>query len=407
MSGADDLLRRARELLAAMPEDGRPDVDRIREAVVLAGEQLKAEDYWAEHEHEAAAGLLAPDTDPPADASSGRMRFLDLDELRAQAAAQGRRFLIDELWPDGDYGVLGAEDKAGKTWAIDDLGVSIVTGTPWLGRYEVAEGSVLLLHGEGGARNLLRRLDAICRGRDLELDEVIAARALRVALAVPRLDSPDDVGAVSRELEAHPARAVLLDPLYLAAGGGKGRDLYAMGEALERIQSTCQASGSALVTNAQWNKTGEGTGAQRFTGVGPGAWGRVLGSAAVEQRHTDGDGRSTVTLLWEFTGGEIPDTRFRMRRRVWVDDPHDLGSAMHYGVEVTEEGIEAIPADLTATQDRVLAPMRGGGRPGEAQLHPPRLRDAEVEGLSPLGAVGRSARGRARPALPGLRLPGR
>jgi AAA domain len=151
MSGADDLLRRGRELLAAMPEDGRPDVDRIREAVVLAGEQLKAEDYWAEHEHEAAAGLLAPDTDPPADASSGRMRFLDLDELRAQAAAQGRRFLIDELWPDGDYGVLGAEDKAGKTWAIDDLGVSIVTGTPWLGRYEVAEGSVLLLHGEGGA----------------------------------------------------------------------------------------------------------------------------------------------------------------------------------------------------------------------------------------------------------------
>ena len=92
-----------------------------------------------------------------------------------------------------------------------------------------------------------------------------------------------------------------------------------------------------------WNKTGEGSGAARFTGVGPGAWGRVLASAEVEQRKTDPDGRSFVSLLWEFTGGEIPDTRFRMQRHVWVDDPDDLGSDMHYEVEVTEEGIEAIP----------------------------------------------------------------
>ena len=154
---------------------------------------------------------------------------------------------------------------------------------------------------------------------------------------------------------------MLLDPLYLAAGGGKGKDLYAMGESLQAIQAICQQASAALVVCTHWNRGGEGTGPGRFTGVGPGAWGRVLGSAAVEQRHADPDGRSTVTLLWEFAGGEIPETRFRMRRRVWADDASDLGSAMHYEVEITDEGLEAIPDDLSPSQDRVLAGLKDGG----------------------------------------------
>ena len=137
---------------------------------------------------------------------------------------------------------------------------------------------------------------------------------------MPRLDNKAHLGGDREELEHCSPKVVLLDPLYLAAGGGRGKDLYAMGESLQAIQVICQEARAALVVNTHWNKGGEGTGAGRFTGVGPGAWGRVLGSAAVEQRHTDPDGRSTVTLLWEFTGGEIPETRFRMRRRVWAED---------------------------------------------------------------------------------------
>jgi len=218
---------------------------------------------------------------------------------------------------------------------------------------------VLLLFGEGGDRNLLRRLDAICCGRGIDSADLDGA--LVATLAVPRLDSEKQIGQVTRQLEAVRPKVTLLDPLYLAAGGGRGRDLYAMGESLQAIQVICQEAASALVVSTHWNQTGEGSGAVRFTGAGPSAWGRVLASAEVEQRHTDPDGRSRTTLLWEFTGGEIPDTRFRMQRRVWVDDASDLGSEMHYEVEVTEEGIEAIPRDLSPSQDRVLAALKGGG----------------------------------------------
>ncbi len=290
----------------------------------------------------------------------GRMHFFGLSEIRRRVESQSADFLIDTIWPERDYGVIGAEDKAGKTWAAGDLGISVSSGTPWQGRFEVKQGPVLFLHGEGGERNLVRRLDAICRGRDLSLDDLEGDGLVQISLRVPRLDNANHLEDVRKELERHSPRVVVLDPLYLAVPGRAGADLYGMGESLGGIQVICQEAGASLVVNTHWNKTGEGTGASRFTGVGPGAWGRVLGSAAVEQRKTEPDKAAIVSLLWEFVGGEIPDLSFRTRRKVWADDPSDLTSPMHYEIEVTEEGVEAAPKDLTPSENRVLAALRSG-----------------------------------------------
>jgi AAA domain len=293
-----------------------------------------------------------------------RLEVVDFAELVRQVDAAGpRSWLIEPLWPGDAYGVMGAEDKAGKTWAGLDLGASVVTGTPWLNHFECDSGPVLAFLGEGGRHNIVRRLDAICRGRGAErgdLDE------LRVAPAVPRLKSDEDLQVVRKEIETHSPRLVILDPFYLAAAGAKGSDLYAMGELLYGIQEICQAGGAALVVTTHWNKTGEGSGPQRFTGVGPGAWGRVLGSAAVERRAKDPDGASNVLLRWEFTGGEIPETVFRVRRRVWAEAPAFVDSRLHYDVEVTEEDVDP-PREtdgLSRAQRRVLAALVGEEEPG-------------------------------------------
>jgi hypothetical protein len=44
-----------------------------------------------------------------------------------------------------------------------------------------------------------------------------------------------------------------------------------MGEHLQEIQLLCQNVGAALDLTTHWNKTGEGSSASRFTGVGQGA----------------------------------------------------------------------------------------------------------------------------------------
>jgi RecA-family ATPase len=256
----------------------------------------------------------------------------DLVDVLARVDQAGPpAWLVGGLWPRDAYGVFAAEDKAGKTWAMLDLALSVAAGVPWLGRFACPpSGRVLVFLGEGGERAMVRRLRAIAAHKRVDLDELAAGRLVRLCFRVPKLTVGAELEAVAGELADRPAALVVLDPLYLAVGtAGAGADLYAMGAILAGIQGVCQAAGAALVIVIHWNKTGEGRGARRISGVGPGAWGRVLASAGVAHRTTAGDGTSTVVLSVEVTGGEIPDQSFRVRRQVRADDPADLASPLH------------------------------------------------------------------------------
>lgn len=218
---------------------------------------------------------------------------------------------IEGLFPGDAYGVLGAEDKALKTWNGVDLLVSVACGRPWLGRFPCPQGPVTAFLGEGGPRNLLRRAEAVCTSKDLSVVDLIGQ--MRVCFTAPRLRDKGHLAAMADEFDQRPPKLVLIDPLYLSAVGAKGSDLYAMGELLGDVQRLTQEVGAALVVITHWNKGGTGSGPERFTGVGPGAWGSVLASAAVERRGQDPDGSNVVQLRWEFRGSEIPDTVFRAR----------------------------------------------------------------------------------------------
>jgi hypothetical protein len=291
----------------------------------------------------------------------------DLAAVLARVQAAGPpAWLVEGVWPRDAYGVFAAEDKAGKTWAILDLAVSVAAGTPWLGHFPCPpSGPVLVFLGEGGERAMVRRLRAICAHKHLDLDELAARRLLRLCLRVPKLTSGDELQAVAGELAAHPAALVIVDPLYLAvAGAATGADLYAMGAVLAGIQAVCQQAGAALVVVTHWNKTGEGRGAKRISGVGPGAWGRVLASAGVAHRASSPDGTSSVVLAVDVIGGELADLAFRVRRQVRAEDPADLASPLHYQVEVLPEDpddLEGVAGALKPSRRWVLAALRAGG----------------------------------------------
>jgi hypothetical protein len=292
----------------------------------------------------------------------------DLADVLARVDAAGPpTWLIQGIWPRDAYGVFAAEDKAGKTWAILDLAISVAAGTPWLGHFPCPPaGRVLVFLGEGGERAMIRRLRAVAAHKHVDLEELAEARLLRLCFRVPTLTSGEDLAAVEAELAGRPAALVVIDPLYLAVGhGATGANLYAMGAVLSAIQGVCQQAGAALVVVTHWNKTGDGTGVQRISGVGPGAWGRVLASAGVAHRATDPTtGASTVVLGVELRGGELADQAFRVRRRVWADDPADLASPLHYTVEVLpdqEQGGDPAATGLHQSRQWVLAALRDGG----------------------------------------------
>jgi hypothetical protein len=289
-------------------------------------------------------------------------------EVVARVAAAGEpRWLIQGLWPADAYGVLAAQEKAGKTWAALDLAVSVATGQPWLDHFACPNpGSVLVFLGEGGERATVRRIEAIATAKGIDPDQL--ADQLRLCFRVPRLAAPGaggELAAIQAELAAHPAALVVLDPLYLAAAGASGSNLYDMGAVLQAIQGVCQAAGCALLVVTHWNKTGDGRGADRISGAGPAAWARVICSVAVHYRGSDPDGASTVVLGVELIGGELADTRFRIRRRIQSDDPADLGAPLAYTVEVLAaddpEDLDPAAAALSRSRQWVLAALRAGG----------------------------------------------
>jgi hypothetical protein len=60
---------------------------------------------------------------------AGKLEILGLEEVLERVDKAGPpTWLIEGFWPGDAYGVLGAEDKAGKTWAGVDLAVSVASG---------------------------------------------------------------------------------------------------------------------------------------------------------------------------------------------------------------------------------------------------------------------------------------
>lgn len=297
------------------------------------------------------------ENDLPGEPARPALEFVTIAELIDQVDnAEPVGWLVETVWPADAYGVIAAEQKAGKTWAVLDLVVSVAAGLRWMGHFDIdVAGPVVVFLGEGGKRKMLRRLRALAASKGIDLDGL----PIELCFRVPHLTSKEHLAEVRRRVVETSPRLVVIDPLYLAAKGAKGSQLYEMGEHLEAVQYICQEASSALVIIHHWNKTGEGKGAKRMSGVGPGEWGRVLVSASVKTKHTDkATGCSTVLLDWTFEGDEIPDLELRTRRRVWADDQHDLASAMHYVVDVIEverdEAGDAEHPGLTPSARRVL-----------------------------------------------------
>jgi AAA domain len=214
-------------------------------------------------------------------------------EVAARVAAAGEpRWLIQGLWPADAYGVLAAQEKAGKTWAALDLAVSVAIGLPWLDHFACpTPGPVLVFLGERGRAGHGAPHRGIATSKRVSLDQL--ADQLRLCFRVPRLAAAGaggELAAIQAELQAHPAALVVLDPLYLAAAGASGSNLYDMGAVLQAIQGVCQAAGCALLVVTQWKKTGDGRGADRISGAGPAAWARVICSVVVHYRGSDADG---------------------------------------------------------------------------------------------------------------------
>jgi len=144
-------------------------------------------------------GPCAPETLPVV-----RVAEIEVDEAP-------ERWLVEQLWADAAVGWIAGSPKACKSWLALELAVSVASGTPCLGRFEVtAQGPVLVYLAEDALAQVRERVSGLCVSRGLDL------RTLDLhAITTPslRLDTSKDQDRLRRTVRDLRPRLLVLDPL--------------------------------------------------------------------------------------------------------------------------------------------------------------------------------------------------
>lgn len=131
-----------------------------------------------------------------------------------------RRWLIEDLWVQEGAGLIGGPPKAGKSWLMLDLALSVASGTQALGRFAVSEpGPVIVFPAEDRAAAVRERVDSLARARGVEVTtslplHIITAESLR-------LDEDKDREALELLLARISPKLLILDPLVRLHSGSE------------------------------------------------------------------------------------------------------------------------------------------------------------------------------------------
>ena len=178
--------------------------------------------------------------DVRSDSESDALPFVGYASFMAMAMEEPK-WLIENIWTAGSHGIIGGEPKTQKTSLALALGLSVASGSSFLGQYAVGvSGPVLMVQEENAPwmmQDRLRKIAAYCGL--ISTDEAVFHESSEGALGTTsvQLDFPTDVPfrllnnygfdlAVEEhremlwaEVERERPVLLILDPLYLILGG--------------------------------------------------------------------------------------------------------------------------------------------------------------------------------------------
>jgi hypothetical protein len=166
----------------------------------------------------------------------------------------GPAWLVEGLWIEEGVGMIAGPPKSAKTWLAIDLAISVASGTPCLGRFQVPEPRrVLLYAAEDGAAIVRQRIEAICAHRGVPIERiplfVITADSIR-------LDTPTDQARLARTVEGVQPPLLILDPLVRVYGSIDENFVGDVSALLAYLRSLQRASGCAIALVHHARKNG-------------------------------------------------------------------------------------------------------------------------------------------------------
>jgi len=166
-----------------------------------------------------------------------------------------RTFVIEGFMVASEPMVIGGPSKTLKTSIALDMAISIVTGTPFLGKFAVTNPRpCMIISGESGESTLQSSMRAIAEARGIQAKQL---ERLEIGFRLPKLDNPKCVDDLIAELRHKDIDTVFIDPLYRSLRAGEAAsNIYAMGEKLELIAERIHRAGITLILLHHFRKTG-------------------------------------------------------------------------------------------------------------------------------------------------------
>ena len=161
--------------------------------------------------------------------------------------------------------VIAGPEKCFKTCLSVDLAISIASGTPFLGHFNVPVAMpVLIISGESWIGVLREKVVTICRSRGIDVPKNLH---FKVEPDMPQFMSDKNMKTLGNTIEHYGAKVVIIDPLYLCTAGKNldHSDAGDMGIAMKRVNDVCYQADATFVLNAHFRKQAPGKEFQRPT----------------------------------------------------------------------------------------------------------------------------------------------
>ena len=236
-------------------------------------------------------------------------------------------FLVDGVLVASQPGLIGGLSKTLKTGISLDLGVSVASGTPFLGHFTVPKPvPVGIWSGESGDANIQKRIMAIAQDRGLDLSNV----RLRIYYRLPQLSDAEHLAYFKAEIKKYGFRLALVDPLYMclhdAETASQAGNIFVAGRLLQPITEIGHEADCCILFNHHYKKSAAGQAVdddgslEDFSQAGSAEWCRQ--SIRIKRRKK-----------YEFDG----------KSKMWITIGGSAGHGGQYGVTI-DEGTFAQPA---------------------------------------------------------------
>jgi hypothetical protein len=168
------------------------------------------------------------------------------DELRQPTE------LVNGLLHRSTKGVLGGSSKAGKTWILLDLAVSVATGRYFL-HYPTTRAKVLFMNFEIQEEFFKERLRNLLEKKGLQPEDIL--QTLDVwTLRGQNVDAEDFLAALADRIRNSGYSMLIIDPIYKLMVGRSESSTRGVGMLCHDIERLMAKSGAAVVYAHHFNK---------------------------------------------------------------------------------------------------------------------------------------------------------